>query len=44
MNLNVICQKYCIAHCKDAYANIRRDRDMVADVDSGDYICRRVDG
>jgi len=29
--------------CKDAYASVRLHRDMVANVDSSDYICRRVD-
>jgi hypothetical protein len=29
--------------CKDAYASVRRYMDMVAHVDSSDYICRRVD-
>jgi len=31
------------SYCKDAYASVRRDMDMVANVDSSDYICRRVD-
>jgi len=29
--------------CKDAYASMRLHKDMVAHVDSSDYICRRVD-
>jgi len=29
--------------CKDAYASVRRYMDMVANVDSSEYICRRVD-
>jgi len=29
--------------CKDAYASVRLHRDMVANVDSSGYICRRVD-
>jgi hypothetical protein len=29
--------------CKDAYASVRLHRDMVGNVDSSDYICRRVD-
>jgi len=31
------------AECKDAYASVRRYMDMVANVDSSEYICRRVD-
>ena len=29
--------------CKYAYASVRLHKDMVAHVDSSDYICRRVD-
>jgi hypothetical protein len=29
--------------CKDAYDSVRLHRDMVANVDSRDYICRGVD-
>ena len=32
-----------MSKCKDAYASVRLHRDMVANVDSSDYICRRVD-
>jgi len=28
--------------CKNAYASVRLNRDMVANVDSSEYICRRV--
>jgi len=28
--------------CKEAYASVRLHRDMVANVDSSEYICRRV--
>ena len=29
--------------CKDAYASVRRYRDMIAHVDASDHIFRRVD-
>jgi len=32
-----------ITICKDVYASVRLHRDMVANVDSSDYICRHVD-
>jgi len=40
--------RYCeleniLYQCKDAYARVRRYMDMVAHVDSSDYMCRRVD-
>ena len=49
----LICKLYCLMsvhgekqvvyQCKDAYASVRLHRDMFANVDSSDYICRRVD-
>jgi len=32
-----------VVSCKAAYASVRLHRDMVAHMDSSDYICRRVD-